>query len=140
MAKLNDVIGKKFPAVDNDQDDKTKSKIKSERNNGGNNSEDDRPKYPLQKYSDASIIAESILIGNVSYFLVSKNGTIDIKAQLEFGDRILIPFESISYINRPYSFSSKEEVYTYIEQAKNETLDSLYQKVKNIWKKVHRCR
>ena len=38
-------------------------------------------------------------------------------------------------MNRPYSFSSKEQVNEYIEKVKDETLDSLYKKVKAVWKK-----
>jgi hypothetical protein len=38
-------------------------------------------------------------------------------------------------MNKPYSFDSNEQVQEYIEKAKNETFDTLYSKVKQIWKK-----
>jgi hypothetical protein len=37
--------------------------------------------------------------------------------------------------NRPYSFKSEDEFYSYIDRAKLETLDSLFDKVLAIWKK-----
>jgi hypothetical protein len=38
-------------------------------------------------------------------------------------------------MNKPYSFDSDEQVQEYINKAKNETLDTLYLKVKGTWKK-----
>ena len=40
----------------------------------------------------------------------------------------------MAYLNKPYFFKI-DEVEQIIEQAKNETLDTLYKKVKSIWKK-----
>src|SRR5918993_803016 len=49
---------------------------------------------------------------------------------------ILKPTESISYLNKPYIFESKEEFYQYVENGKNEAdLYSLFKQVKSIWKK-----
>ena len=95
------------------------------------------PEVYLQKYSDNFIIAESILIGNIPYFLVSKKGTktIEILREKDVGNKMLKPLELTSYINRPYFYTSKEEIEQYIETAKNLTLDIIYNRVKSIWKK-----
>ena len=57
---------------------------------------------------------------------------------------ILKPTESISYLNKPYVFESKEEFYQYIEDAKNNNIMKvfihLFKQVKSIWKKYIRCR
>ena len=59
------------------------------------------------------------------------------KKQIDFGDRILKPYEPTSYINRAYSFTSEKEVEQYITNAEteNQSLDTLYREVKPIWKK-----
>jgi hypothetical protein len=49
---------------------------------------------------------------------------------------ILKPTESISYLNKPYIFESKDKFYQYVENGKNEAdLYSLFKQVKSIWKK-----
>jgi hypothetical protein len=93
-----------------------------------------------QRYSDTTIFAEAVLISGVPSFLVLDkiHSTISIKHVIDLGFDTSVryrPYESASYMNRPYSFSSKEQVNEYIEKVKDETLDSLYKKVKGIWKK-----
>ena len=89
----------------------------------------------LQKYSDNQILAEAVIIGKEPCFLVSENGIITPKKQILDGDRIIQPFLSEMYINKPYTFKSIGEVQQYIEETKNETLDSFYKTVKIVWKK-----
>ncbi len=89
----------------------------------------------LQKYSDNQILAEAVMIGKEPCFLVSENGIITPKKQILDGDRIIQPFVSEMYINRPYTFKSVSEVQQYIEETKNRTLDSFYKSVKIVWKK-----
>ena len=50
------------------------------------------------------------------------------------GELIKVP-NLKSYINRPYIFKSKEEFSRLVEKARSETLDTLYKKVKSLWKK-----
>ena len=57
----------------------SKSRSKSKSKSQSQKEEEKLPEDYIQKYSDASIIAESILIGNIPYFLVCENGTIEIK-------------------------------------------------------------
>jgi hypothetical protein len=96
---------------------------------------DGRPRQFAQKFSSNDILVEAVLIRNKPYFLVSHQGSITIQATLALDDKILVPLDIDSYINKPYSFLSEEEVRLFIENANNENLDSLYRKTKSIWKK-----
>jgi hypothetical protein len=96
----------------------------------------------IQKCSTSSIIAESVIIGNTPYFAVARITDDNRSVNITLEDSIPIsdtieyrPFEKEAYLNRPYSFKSKEEFDDTIEKAKGEKLDSLYKKVKSIWKK-----
>lgn len=80
-------------------------------------------------------LVESILIAGIPKFLVSDGTDIKIQSSIELEDKILMPFASSSYMNKPYSFDSDEEVQEYIEKSKYETLDTLYTDVKPIWRK-----
>ncbi len=70
---------------------------------------------------------------------MANDGTGDISIvdfiPLEKEDKIAEPFRTQSYINKPYSFASELEVSAFVEQARKETLDSLYRTVKLMWKK-----
>jgi hypothetical protein len=50
-------------------------------------------------------------------------------------DIVLRPLYKWSYISTEYSFSSEEEINTYIERMNHETVDGLYNWVKSVWKK-----
>jgi hypothetical protein len=94
----------------------------------------------VQKYYSAKygILAEAVLIEGMPYFLLSTAkdpSNIEIHTSLELPYEVLRPPESISYINLPYRFDSHEQLNNSIEEAKNETLDSLYKKNKDIWRK-----
>lgn len=95
----------------------------------------------IQKYSTASLIAESVIIGNIPYFAGARitedsNVNITLEDSVSITDSIEYkPFENEAYLNKPYSFESTEEFDDTIEKSKEETLDSLYRKVKSIWKK-----
>jgi len=103
--------------------------------------EDEKKKETfVQKYYSTKngILAEAVLIGGAPYFLVSTAkdpSNIAVHPSLELPYELLKPPESISYINPPYRFDSKEQLDNCIERARNETLDSLYKKNKNIWRK-----
>ena len=93
-----------------------------------------------QKYSNDRLLAEAIIIEGKPCFAVvsSEDGQITLKEEIPLNDSkktILRAPDISSYINKPYSFASKSEFEDYIEKAGNETLDSLYRKVKPIWAK-----
>ncbi|MGC1132915.1 MAG: DUF4326 domain-containing protein [Nitrososphaeraceae archaeon] len=100
----------------------------------GNNS---IKKEYIQKLSNEKALAEAILIGNKPCFAVvdfsDSNPTIGIMESLSYGeDTRLIP-ELLN--NRPYSFKNREEFDSYIERAKKETPDSLFDKTLAMWRK-----
>ena len=116
-------------------------------NNNTNSSNSQRSttnikKEYIQKLSNDKALAEAIIIGKKPCLAIVdfSNGntgpetvpvsTMDSLAQSE--DTRLVP-ELLN--NRPYSFKNKEEFESYIERARHETLDSLFDKTLSIWKK-----
>jgi hypothetical protein len=78
------------------------------------------------------------LIGNKPCFAVvdfgdPNNKTIGIMESLSYGeDTRLIP-ELLS--NRPYSFKNREEFDSYVQRARSETFDTLFNKTLALWEK-----
>jgi len=101
-----------------------------------------KPIY-VQKYHDGDLLAEAILIGRKPYFAVSapKAGnpdeiSITLQGSIPIDDkRVLKPFQIAAYVNEPYAFKSEQEFFEFVKKTKDENLDSLYKKVKSIWKK-----
>jgi ribosomal protein S27E len=91
----------------------------------------------VQKLSNEKALAEAILIGNKPCFAVvdfsDPNPTIGIMESLSYSENTRLIPELLS--NRPYSFKNKEEFDLYVQRAKNETLDSLFDKTLAIWRK-----
>jgi hypothetical protein len=121
-------------------DDIEKEFEKEFNNNTKQKDKKDKPTEYLQKISNIPgypefNLVESILVGGISKFLIYDGKNIKIQSSIELENKILKPFESNLYMNKPYSFISDEQVQEYIQKANNETLDSLYLKVKSIWKK-----
>jgi hypothetical protein len=97
-----------------------------------------------QKYAGKDYLAEAVFIGNQPCFAVSQKvndpnnfPSIILVDKIPLDEQtVLKPPEEMSYLNKPYSFESKEEFYEYIENIKNnEDLYSLFKQVKSIWKK-----
>jgi hypothetical protein len=92
----------------------------------------------IQKISNEKALAEAILIGRkprlaIVDFSDLNNVRFPIMESLAYDkDTRLVP-ELLS--NRPYSFKNKEEFDSFIERAKNESLDSLFDRVLSIWNK-----
>jgi len=92
----------------------------------------------LQRYSnpDDEILAEAVLVGGILKILVSVKGELSISDKIELEDgKLLKPFEGSSNINRLYSFISEAQVNEHVDKARIETLESLYKKIKSLWKK-----
>ena len=89
----------------------------------------------MQRFSNEQYYAEAVLVANKQKFLSVNQGEIQIVDSIQLEDEIIKPLKALSYINKPYSFSSEQEVNDYITKANYETLDSLYATVKSIWKK-----
>ncbi len=95
---------------------------------------DSRPHVYTQRFSDSEHFAEAVLIGGIPAFVVRDKGAIYTTDKIELEDKIVKPSPAITYLNKPYSFK-KGEIEKIIQAAKKETLDTLYRKVKTIWKK-----
>jgi hypothetical protein len=115
---------------------KSQNRKKQEKNNIK------KQQYFIQKYHDSNTLAESVIVEGKPYFAVAKSNNNSAEPQITLEESLtpdkpseLKPYELISYINKPYIFKSRQEFDDFIEKAKNETLDSLYRKVKSIWGK-----
>lgn len=107
--------------------------------NGIGNSQDIKRKAHLvQKHSETDLIAEAIIVAGIPYFAVSRvnSNEITLEKPLPTSDTSEYkPIESTAYLNKPYIFKSKQEFELCVNKARNETLDTLYIRVKSIWKK-----
>ena len=94
----------------------------------------------VQKYHDSESLAEAVIVAGISYFaackIVNDESKVDLISSIPLTDTTeLRPYEVTSYMNKPYTFKSKDEFENIVQKAKTETLDSLYEKVKRIWTK-----
>jgi len=97
---------------------------------------DIRPRQFIQKFTLNGMLAEAVLIAHQPHFLIVKDtGSVDIQRSIELEDKILIPLDKEAYINKAYSFLSEDDVKSCIDSAKQGNLDTLYHKIKSIWKK-----
>ena len=64
-----------------------------------------------------------------------ENGEPKLKEKIETENQIISPPDKSIYLSKEYSFSSIGEIKEYFKRAKNETLDTLFKKVKSIWQK-----
>lgn len=109
--------------------------------NNKNKQEKKREKksHIINKYSPngstTAALYESILVGNATFFLNLEGEEISLVDKIELEDMDLIPPNRTNCLSKEYSFTSVEEITNYQSRAKKENLDTLYQKVKNIWKK-----
>jgi hypothetical protein len=91
--------------------------------------------YTINKYSQGIPLAESTLINNIPYFIQIIDGKPIYKHKIELSDIDIVPPERTEYLTKEYNFKSEEEINHFIEQAKNEALDSIFRKLKSILKK-----
>jgi hypothetical protein len=74
---------------------------------------------------------------NKAAFLLYKNGQIKIINQIEELSRVILPPYSKEYPYESYEFTNMEDVFLYIERAKQESIASLYDKAKSVVKKYN---
>lgn len=98
---------------------------------------DEEPKKEvyIQKYSNGRLLETILIAGHPCFLMTGKDGKITLAAQIELEDRILKPLEASMYLNKPYSFDSKEELQAFIDSAQKASIDSLYRDIKKIWQK-----
>ena len=104
------------------------------------NGKDKDKKHSLyvQKYTEAALIAEAVIIGGIPYFAIAKDNSknITLAESIPINDRTVYkPFERTAYLSEPYKFESMQHFESCVQKARGETLDSLYRKVKSVWLK-----
>lgn len=88
----------------------------------------------VQKHTNGTL-AEAAIINGLPFFIEVQDYTARLKEKVETTAAVLLPLEKPGYLNKEYEFSSQAEVQDYINRARDETLDTLYQKVKAIFSK-----
>jgi hypothetical protein len=96
------------------------------------------PVFPTYKYSKP-ILHEAAIVNGLPFFLKydPESDTLLTVEKIEESSRVLRPPNREEYPYTPYEFANVEQLRRYIEVAKNETIDSLYQKAKYIVKKYN---
>ena len=90
----------------------------------------------LRKYENDGKLYESAIIDKLPKFIVLSHEGFDLVDEIEEGDYIFHPADSVTTHNPlPYSFESAKEFEKYLELAKKETIDSLFEKVYTEFKK-----
>lgn len=93
----------------------------------------------VQRVINDEYFSEAVIIDKIPKFLIANNGTGEISIvdsiSLEKEGKIVYPLAAESYINKPYTFTSELELEAIKEEAKKQTLDTLYEMSKRIWKK-----
>ena len=119
---------------DNNKENKKQNYKKNDSTTAKSNDDDANNAYTINKYSQGILLAESILINNIPYFIQIIDSKPVLKQKIELSDIDLVPPERTEYLSKEYSFASFEEIQYFINLAKNETLDSLFNRVKIILK------
>lgn len=120
-----------------DPDTAAKKVAKDLKKEGWRTENKQKPKtYTAYKYSKGIPLAEEITLGNRNVFLQIIDGNPVVTAELSLTDKNIIvkPHErSENTPIIPYSFKDEDEIKYFIEQAKKETIHSLYYKSKSLW-------
>jgi hypothetical protein len=164
MGKISDVFGKSLKdekKVDDDYDNHNldhdqdifdpgshEAKLQEARaipittirnGNGKDKSQENRKKaHFVQKCSQSDLIAEAVIVAGNPYFAVAKadSNEIMLEKSLAMDDTSEYrPFESAAYLTKPYIFKSKQDFESCVSKFRKEDLDTLYRKVKSVWKK-----
>jgi hypothetical protein len=93
-------------------------------------------KLLIQKYTKDIPAVEAVLVAGKPMFLQIIDGKVVLSKEIPLPDgSTLYPLDKWSYLNKPYEFSSEEEINTYVIMVKKQSLDDLYDIVKAEWKK-----
>jgi hypothetical protein len=105
-------------------------------NNDANIDTNNKEQVCSTVYADKTSLYEAIVIDDVPIFAKISPGTkkVSLCTEIQVSDyKVLLPLPVHTYMSRPYTFSSEKEFYALIEKVKDETLNTLYQKVKSKW-------
>ena len=106
---------------------------------------DIKPEEVVHKYSNKTKgqLRESVIIVGVPYFIKyyydENKGKyfVQIEYKVEEATKILIPPQKEEYPYEPYEFKDVGEPNYYLQRAKKESVDSIYQKIKSIVRKFN---
>ena len=114
----------------NGHDGKSDNNVTKDKDTNNNNK---KPKYSTYKYSTRlrGKLHEAILLNGEPVFLTYSDGHLNVVKQIEEVNRILVPPCIEEYPYDPIEFDSIEEINEFVERAKKETIDTLYQNIKN---------
>jgi hypothetical protein len=95
--------------------------------------------YTAYKYSNRGkgLLHEAVILEGVPVFLRYKEGQIKSSPRIEESSRNIKPPDPEEYPYESYEFKNMDEVLSYVERAKTDSRDSLYQKAKSIVKKFN---
>jgi hypothetical protein len=130
MRKPEDLIGRKSKSHNDDSSNKGNNN--NNNSNGGNDNSGSGTSYAI-RYSSADFLAEAILIAGQPIFLVVErdSSSISIKSSVKVEGKILKPLKKETYLSKPYSFSSEQEIFDFGNEAQNMSLSDLYTNVKS---------
>jgi hypothetical protein len=96
-------------------------------------------RYIAYKYSNKGkgILHEAVLVAGQPVFVKYENDEIKAAPSIEEASRIIKPPNPEEYPYEPYEFESIDEVCSYKERARLETIDSVYRKAKSIVQKYN---
>ena len=117
----------------NDQQEKEQKESKK-----GKKEKEEKKIYAINKYSQGIPLAESILIDNNPTFIQLDDDNEKkpvFSKRIKLSDIDIVPSERTEYLTKEYNFQSEEEINHFIKLAKDETLDSIFKKLKSILKK-----
>ena len=92
----------------------------------------------FKSITESGLIAEAVIVGGIPYFAIVRgnNNVITLEESIAIDKKNEYkPFEQTAYLSEPYKFESREHFKTCVEKASMESRDSLYRKVKSIWRK-----
>jgi hypothetical protein len=127
---------------------KIKAKREYEDRKAEEEEEDKLKKRYVQKYysSNEGVLYEAVLIASKPCFVSIDVDPVTAEPFAKSSEKILLPYaknatmellpnEKEGYLSKPYEFRNIDELNKYIQYAKNETLDTLFSKVKYTAKK-----
>src|SRR5262249_9713687 len=119
---------------DNNQSSKQREKQNKPDNDVSKKEQPLKRQFTAYKYSHKgkAHLHEAIILEGQPVFLKYENGNLEVIEYIEERNRIIKTPSHEEYPYEPYEFTSKEEVQSYLEQAKHTSIDSLYLKAKEI--------
>jgi hypothetical protein len=102
--------------------------------NGTNENTEKLREIWVQKHTNGSL-AEAVIVNGLPFFLKVKDYRAELVERIETPTASLLPPDKAAYLNKGYEFTSLADIQDYVNRARDESLDSLYGRVKGIFAK-----